>query len=160
MTQGPPETPPEKDSRTPLTKRYPPHGFPAYLGLGLLDRDSLKLEPGLSVAEYRNGDDLVCRVTGTYDPAITAEGSSACGAEEADWTIEEFHEGDLGIARPATRPFHRPSTITSRPNCRRRTLGSEIYSCGSRSSTRPRIGSDTRLRTSCFRPGTSTWFGY
>ena len=90
MTNGPPENPPEAEFSFPLIERYPPHGFPPYLGLGLLDQETLRLEPGLSVAEYRQGDDLVYRVAGKYDAATVPNAPSACGVSDAEWTIEEF----------------------------------------------------------------------
>jgi hypothetical protein len=69
--------PPEDEFRTPLAERYPPHGFPPYLGLGLLDEKSLQIEPGRSVAEYRDGSELVYRVVGT----------------DAGWEITEAIDG-------------------------------------------------------------------
>jgi hypothetical protein len=90
MTKGPPESPPAADWGPELIKHYPPHGFPPYLGLGLLDTATLRLEPGRSVAEYRAGSDLVYRVTGTFDPA---EGNVACAARASEWSIEEFFDG-------------------------------------------------------------------
>ncbi len=105
MTKGPPEQPPENDFRMPLTKRYPPHGFPPYLGLGRLDSESLKLEPGLSVAEYREGDDLVYRVTGKFSPDAVAEGGSACGVEVAEWMLEEFFNDDLWLSTDGYQTF-------------------------------------------------------
>lgn len=89
MTSGPPENPPS-DFDLPLCDVYPPHGFPPYLGLGLLDQGTLRLEPGESVAEYRQGDDIVYRVRGTFEPAANDGISSACGAAIASWEIEEF----------------------------------------------------------------------
>jgi hypothetical protein len=59
--------PPEDEFHKPLTEHYPPHGFPPYLGLGLLDHKSLEVEPGRSFAEYRDGSDLVYRVVRTND---------------------------------------------------------------------------------------------
>jgi hypothetical protein len=90
MTKGPPESPPAADWGPSLIEHYPPHGFPPYLGLGLLDETTLHLEPGRSVAEYRAGSDLVYRVTGTFDPA---EGDVACAAKASKWSIEEFFDG-------------------------------------------------------------------
>jgi hypothetical protein len=90
MTKGPPECPPAADWGPSLIEHYPPHGFPPYLGLGLLDTATLRLEPGRSVAEYRSGSDLVYRVTGTFDPA---EGDTACAAKSSEWSIEEFFDG-------------------------------------------------------------------
>lgn len=90
MTAGPPENPPTADFDLQLCAHYPPHGFPPYLGLGLLDADSLRLVPGESVAEYRQGDDLVYRVRGTFDPKRQGGCRSACAAREALWEIEEF----------------------------------------------------------------------
>ncbi len=90
MTKGPPENPPAADWGPSLLEHYPPHGFPPYLGLGLLDEATLRLEPGRSVAEYRAGSDLVYRVTGSFDPA---EGDTACAARAASWTIEEHFDG-------------------------------------------------------------------
>jgi len=92
MTTQPPESPPAADWGPSLLKHYPPHGFPPYLGLGLLDAATLRLEPGRSVAEYRAGSDLVYRVTGSFDPA---EGDTACAATASLWTIDEFFEGRL-----------------------------------------------------------------
>jgi hypothetical protein len=90
-----PDGPPDDAFDTSLLDRYPPHGFPPYLGVGLLDQATLRLESGLSVAEYRQDDDLVYRVTGTYDPKNGAEGSSACGVANAEWTIEEFWNDEV-----------------------------------------------------------------
>ena len=90
MTKGPPESPPAADWGPSLLERYPPHGFPPYLGLGLLDESTLRLEPGRPVAEYRAGSDLVYRVTGSFDPA---EGDTACGATASLWAIEEYFDG-------------------------------------------------------------------
>jgi hypothetical protein len=90
MPKGPPESPPAADWGPSLIERYPPHGFPPYLGLGLLDAATLRLEPGRSVAEYRSGSDLVYRVTGTFDPA---EGDVASASRASEWVIEEFFEG-------------------------------------------------------------------
>jgi hypothetical protein len=90
MTKGPPESPPAADWGPELIKHYPPHGFPPYLGLGLLDAATIRLEPGRSVAEYRAGSDLVYRVTGTFDPA---EGDVACAAKASEWSIEEYFSG-------------------------------------------------------------------
>jgi hypothetical protein len=90
MHKGPPESPPAADWGPRLIEHYPPHGFPPYLGLGLLDEATLHFEPGRSVAEYRAGSDLVYRVTGSLDPA---EGDTACEAATAEWRIEEFSEG-------------------------------------------------------------------
>jgi len=87
-----PEGPPS-DFNLPLCEHYPPHGFPPYLGLGLLDRVTLRLEPGDSVAEYRAGDDLVYRVRGTFDPVANAGIATACGATDVSWEIEEFFAG-------------------------------------------------------------------
>lgn len=70
--------PPDHVFQQPLVDRYPPHGFPPYLGLGSLDESTLQLEPGRSVAEYRDGSDLVYRVTRT----------------DALWEITEFFEGN------------------------------------------------------------------
>lgn len=92
MTKGPPERPPAADWGPSLLEHYPPHGFPPYLGLGLLDEGKLSLEPGRSVAEYRAGSDLVYRVTGSFDPA---EGDTACAAKASQWTIEEYFDGRL-----------------------------------------------------------------
>lgn len=90
MHKGPPESPPAADWGPRLIEHYPPHGFPPYLGLGLLDEATLHFESGRSVAEYRAGSDLVYRVTGSFDPA---EGDTACAAATAEWRIEEFSEG-------------------------------------------------------------------
>jgi hypothetical protein len=76
--------PPEDQFRKPLTEHYPPHGFPPYLGLGLLDQKSLQIKPGRSVAEYRDGSDLVYRVVGA----------------DAAWEITEAIDG-----RPWRRTF-------------------------------------------------------
>ena len=57
-----PENPHASELHTSLRQHYPPHGFPPYLGLGLLDEKSICAEPGRSFAEYRHGDDLVYRV--------------------------------------------------------------------------------------------------
>lgn len=86
-----PEGPPA-DLHLPLCEHYPPYGFPPYLGLGLLDTASLRLDPGESVAEYKAGEDLVYRVRGTFDPATNSGITSACGAAAASWEIEEFSE--------------------------------------------------------------------
>lgn len=94
MTNGPPENPPAAEFNLPLIEHYPPHGFPPYLGLGLLDIMSLQFDDGESVAEYRNGDDLVYRVKGFFDPSMNRETTSACGAAVASWEIEEFFGGD------------------------------------------------------------------
>lgn len=93
MTSGPPENPPPADFQLPLCEHHPPHGFPPYLGLGLLDHASLLLEPGESTAEYRQGDDLVYRVRGTFDPSVNEGVFTACGAIHATWEIEEFYGG-------------------------------------------------------------------
>lgn len=94
MSYGPPENPPsEADFNLPLVEHYPPHGFPPYLGLGLLDTTALHLEPGESIAEYRAGDDLVYRVRGTFNPDENPGISTACGAINASWEIEEFVGG-------------------------------------------------------------------
>lgn len=93
MTNGPPENPPTADFNLPLVEHYPPHGFPPYLGLGLLDAESLRLDRGESVAEYRDGGDLVYRVRGSFDPAINPGAATACGAAAASWEIEEFLDG-------------------------------------------------------------------
>jgi hypothetical protein len=90
MTKRPPESPPAADWGASLLQHYPPHGFPPYLGLGLLDAATLRLEPGRSVAEYRAGSDLVYRVAGSFDPT---EGVTACAAASSLWTIEEFSDG-------------------------------------------------------------------
>jgi hypothetical protein len=90
MTKRPPERPPAADWGPSLLEKYPPHGFPPYLGLGLLNEATLRLEPGRSVAEYRAGSDLVYRVTGSFDPA---EGDTACAATASLWTIEEHFDG-------------------------------------------------------------------
>jgi hypothetical protein len=92
MTKGPPESPPAADWGPRLIEHYPPHGFPPYLGLGLLDGATLRLESGRSVAEYRAGPDLVYRVTGSFDPA---GGDTACAAATSEWRIEEFFDGHL-----------------------------------------------------------------
>jgi hypothetical protein len=89
-----PENPPVADFNLPLVEHYPPHGFPPYLGLGLLDAATLHLEPGESIAEYRSGDDLVYRVRGTFDPAGNPGVSTACGAANASWEIEELFNGE------------------------------------------------------------------
>jgi len=89
-----PESPPT-DFNLPLCEDYPPHGFPPYLGLGLLDASTLRLSPGESIAEYLAADDLVYRVRGAFDPAENAGISSACGATNAEWEIEEFFGGTL-----------------------------------------------------------------
>lgn len=86
MTKGLPESPPPADWGPSLIEHYPPHGCPPYLGLGLVDEATLRLEPGRSVAEYRAGSDLVYRVTGSFDPT---EGDTACAAKASQWTIEE-----------------------------------------------------------------------
>ena len=88
----PPDSPegPPSDFDLPLCAIYPPHGFPPYLGLGLLDPESLRLAPGESVAEYRHGDDLVYRVRGTFEPVTNDGVASACGAANATWEIEEL----------------------------------------------------------------------
>lgn len=88
-----PENPPLADFNLPLVEHYPPHGFPPYLGLGLLDVDALRLEPGESTAEYLAGDDLVYRVRGTFSPAENPSVATACGAVNASWEIEEFFGG-------------------------------------------------------------------
>jgi hypothetical protein len=90
MTAVPPENPPAADFDLQLCAHYPPHGFPPYLGLGLLDTGSLRLVPGESVAEYREGDDLVYRVCGTFDPDRHGGDTSACAVGDASWEIEEF----------------------------------------------------------------------
>ncbi|MFN9368448.1 MAG: hypothetical protein ACK6CT_06720 [Planctomycetia bacterium] len=69
--------PPDAQFPPSLVDRYPPHGFPPYLGLGMLDESSIQLEPGLSVADYRDGDDLVYRVEAT----------------DTSWAITEFFDG-------------------------------------------------------------------
>lgn len=92
MTSGPPENPPTADFNLPLVEHYPPHGFPPYLGLGLLDVASLRLDPGESVAEYREGEDLVYRVRGTFDQAASPGTATACGAAVASWEIDEFFQ--------------------------------------------------------------------
>ena len=61
------------EPHTSLREHYPPHGFPPYLGLGLLDEKSIRAEPGRSFAEYRDGDDLVYRVVETGDAWEIAE---------------------------------------------------------------------------------------
>lgn len=88
-----PENPPQADFNLPLVEDYPPHGFPPYLGLGLLNPTALRLEPGESTAEYLAGDDLVYRVRGTFSPAENPGISAACGAVNALWEIEEFFGG-------------------------------------------------------------------
>ncbi|NCA17792.1 MAG: hypothetical protein EBS90_12255, partial [Betaproteobacteria bacterium] len=88
-----PENPPLSDFNLPLVEHYPPHGFPPYLGLGLLNTATLRLEPGESTAEYLAGDDLVYRVRGTFSPAENPRVSTACGAVNASWEIEEFFNG-------------------------------------------------------------------
>ncbi len=93
MTRNPPENPPAADLNLPLVEHYPPHGFPPYLGLGLLDVASLQLLHGESVAEYRAGEELVYRVRGIFDPATNPGVSTACGADVATWEIEEFFDG-------------------------------------------------------------------
>jgi hypothetical protein len=93
MSAGPPENPPTADFNLPLVEHYPPHGFPPYLGLGLLDAESLRLGRGESVAEYRDGTDLVYRVRGTFDPAVNPGTGTACAAAVASWEIEEFFAG-------------------------------------------------------------------
>jgi hypothetical protein len=90
-----PESPPSAEFTLPLCEHFPPHGFPPYLGLGLLDTEILRLEPGDSVAEYRTGDDLVYHVRGTFDVEGNAGVATACGATHASWEIEEFFEGKL-----------------------------------------------------------------
>jgi hypothetical protein len=117
MTSFHPDGPPADAFGTSLLDRYPPHGFPPDLGLGLLHQATLRLEPGLSVAEYRQDDDLVYRVTGTYDPTTGADGSSACGTARS------------GGTRAATAACLRRSTTTSQPNSPPKTTGSE--SCSS-----------------------------
>ena len=87
------ENPPVANFHLPLIEDYPPHGFPTYLGLGMLDVASLRLTPGESIAEYRDGGDLVYRVRGTFDPAANVGVSTACGAANASWEIEEFFGG-------------------------------------------------------------------
>lgn len=87
-SEGPPA-----DLPLPLCEHYSPHGFPPYLGLGLLDTASLRLDPGESVAEYKAGEDLVYRVRGTFDPATNSRITSACGAAAASWEIEESFAG-------------------------------------------------------------------
>jgi hypothetical protein len=91
--QGPPENPPPADFHLPLTQHYPPHGFPPYLGLGLLDRQSLRLDPGESRAEYRHGSDLVYRLRARFDAADNPAAVSACDVRDACWEIEEFFDG-------------------------------------------------------------------
>jgi len=76
-----------------LVEHYAPHGFPPYLGLGLLDPSSLRLHPGESVAEYKAGAELVYRVRGTYDAATNPGVSTACAAANASWEIEEYFAG-------------------------------------------------------------------
>lgn len=93
MASGPSENPPTAEFNLPLVEHYPPHGFPPYLGLGLLDRATLRLDRGESVAEYRDGEDLVYRVKGVFDPAINPGTTTACGAAVASWEIEEFFNG-------------------------------------------------------------------
>jgi len=88
-----PESPPT-DFNLPLCETYPPHGFPPYLGVGLLDASTLRLSPGESIAEYRADDELVYRVRGTFNPAGNANVSTACGATNAEWEIEEFFGGE------------------------------------------------------------------
>jgi len=90
MPSGPPENPPSADFDLPLCDYFPPHGFPPYLGLGLLDAASLQLSPGESVAEYRAGRELVYRVRGSFDPVSNEGVASACGAANASWELEEF----------------------------------------------------------------------
>lgn len=63
--------PPENEFRT---DHYPPHGFPPYLGLGLLDQESLRVEPGRAVGDYVHGGDLVYRVIRTGDEWEITEG--------------------------------------------------------------------------------------
>jgi hypothetical protein len=88
-----PENPPLSDFNLPLVEHYPPHGFPPYLGLGLLNTATLRLEPGGSTAEYLAGEDLVYRVRGTFSPTKNPGVSTACGAVNASWEIEEFFGG-------------------------------------------------------------------
>ena len=88
-----PENPPHATFNLPLVEHYPPHGFPPYLGLGLLNTATLRLEPGESTAEYLAGEDLVYRVRGTFSPAENPGVSTACGAVNASWEIEEFFGG-------------------------------------------------------------------
>jgi len=95
MTSGPPENPPVANFDLPLVQDFPPHGFPPYLGLGWLSADSIRLTPGESVAEYREGDDLVYRVRGMFDPEENQGVSTACGASNATWELEEFFGGNL-----------------------------------------------------------------
>jgi hypothetical protein len=87
------ENPPPADFHPPLLEHYPPHGFPPYLGLGALDNASLRLAPGESIAEYRDGHDLVYRVRGSFVPEENVGVSTACGAANASWEIEEFFGG-------------------------------------------------------------------
>jgi hypothetical protein len=93
MSSGSPENPPTADFNLPLVEHYPPHGFPPYLGLGLLDTASLRLDRGESVAEYVSGEDLIYRVRGTFDPEVNQGITTACGAAVAAWEIEEFFAG-------------------------------------------------------------------
>lgn len=93
MTSGPPENPPVENFNLPLVQDFPPHGFPPYLGLGWLNTDSIHQAPGESIAEYRVGDDLVYRLRGTFDPEENPGVSTACGATNATWDIEEFFGG-------------------------------------------------------------------
>jgi hypothetical protein len=88
------ENPPPADFHLPLLEHYPPHGFPPYLGLGALDNASLRLAPGESIAEYRDGHDLVYRVRGSFVPEENVGVSTACGTENASWEIEEFFGGE------------------------------------------------------------------
>lgn len=90
MPSGPPENPPSADFDLPLCDYFPPHGFPPYMGLGLLDGASLQLSPGESVAEYRAGSELIYRVRGTFDPVSNDGVASACDAANASWELEEF----------------------------------------------------------------------
>lgn len=87
------ENPPPADFHPPLVEHYPPHGFPPYLGLGALDNASLRLAPGESIAEYRDGHDLVYRVRGSFVPEENVGVSTACGATNASWEVEEFFGG-------------------------------------------------------------------
>jgi hypothetical protein len=93
MAPGPPENPPTAEFNLPLVEHYPPYGFPPYLGLGLLDKAALRLDAGESVAEYRDGEDLVYRVKGTFDQAANPGASTACAATVASWEIEEYFGG-------------------------------------------------------------------
>jgi|LakMenEpi03Aug12_release.lakeMendotaPanAssembly.Ray.scaffolds.fasta_scaffold996539_1 hypothetical protein len=112
MTKGPPENPPEADFSFPLIDRYLPHGFPPYLGLGLLDRETLRLEPGLSLAEYRQGDDLVYRVTGKYDPATIATDSSR-PSPPIEELVDRFGEDSLELYTLVRDALDTPPTPNS-----------------------------------------------